>query len=160
MLGCFHLTADERDRLADLKWPAASGDRQVPRSSGFDDLAGTCGAMRSTAAPTGRRCRRGHPYSVVSGPPALETRAKLATYVTDRLAEGWIPEQIAGRLRPGVETDLRAGCSETLYGWSYRAGQKAERLAIPDPPPCPAHISQRTRDANARQTVGTGRLTW
>src|SRR6187455_2885865 len=54
--------------------------------------------------------------------------AKLATYVTDRLAEGWTPEQIAGRLRLGIETGLRAVCAETLYGWIYRAGQKAERL--------------------------------
>ena len=34
--------------------------------------------------------------------------AKLATYVTDRLAEGWTAEQIAGRLRLGIETGLRA----------------------------------------------------
>ncbi|HEY5797127.1 MAG TPA: hypothetical protein VIU82_19130, partial [Bosea sp. (in: a-proteobacteria)] len=59
---------------------------------------------------------------------ALETEAKLATYVTDRLAEGWTPEQIAGRLRLGVETGLRAVCAETIYGWIHRTGQKAERL--------------------------------
>ena len=46
----------------------------------------------------------------------LERDAKLAAYVTDRLAEGWTPEQIAGRLRLGIETGLRAVCPETLYG--------------------------------------------
>ena len=39
---------------------------------------------------------------------ALETDARLVTYVTDRLSEGWTPEQIAGRLRLGIETGLRA----------------------------------------------------
>ena len=58
----------------------------------------------------------------------FERDAKLAAYVTDRLAEGWAPEQIAGRLRLGIETGLPAACTETLYGWIYRAGQKTERL--------------------------------
>ena len=62
--------------------------------------------MPWTVAPTGRTWRMGHTSSVVSGPrlAALETDAKLATYVTDRLAEGWTPERIAGRLRLGIET--------------------------------------------------------
>ena len=58
----------------------------------------------------------------------IETDAKLAAYVTDRLTEGWTPEQVAGRLRLGIEPGLRAVCAETIYGWIYRAGQKAERL--------------------------------
>ena len=45
---------------------------------------------------------------------ALETDAKLAAYVTDRLAEGWTPEQIAGRLRLGIEAGLRGVCTETI----------------------------------------------
>ena len=102
---------------------------------------------------------------------ALETDAKLATYVTDRLAEGWTPQQIAGRLRLGIEPGLRAVCAETLYGWVYRAGQKAERLwrfltrrharrrkrharAFRDTIAEKAHISQRSGDADARETVG------
>ena len=101
----------------------------------------------------------------------LEVDAKLATYVTDRLAEGWTPEQIAGRLRLGIETGLRAVCTETLYGWIYRAGQKAERLwrfltrrharrrqrharVSRDTIAEKAHISQRSGDADARETVG------
>jgi IS30 family transposase len=54
----------------------------------------------------------------------LEMDAKLAAYVTDRLAEGWTPEQIAGRLRRGVEVDLLAVSPETIYGWIYRARRR------------------------------------
>jgi IS30 family transposase len=101
----------------------------------------------------------------------LETDARLAVYVTDRLSEGWTPEQIAGRLRLGIETGLRAVCAETIYGWIYRAGQKAERLwrfltrsharrrkrdgrASKDKTAEKTHISQRSDDADARLTVG------
>ena len=101
----------------------------------------------------------------------LETDAKLAAYVTDRLAEGWTPEQIAGRLRLGIETGLRAVCAETIYGWIYRAGQKTGRLwrfltrhharrrkrhgrASRDTIAEKTHISQRSDDADARETVG------
>ena len=58
----------------------------------------------------------------------IETDAKLAAYVTDRLTEGWTPEQVAGRRRLRIEPGLRAVCAETIYGWIYRAGQKTERL--------------------------------
>ena len=37
----------------------------------------------------------------------LERDAALAGYANDRLAEGWTPERIAGRLRPGIERGLR-----------------------------------------------------
>ena len=97
----------------------------------------------------------------------LETDTKLATYLADRLAEGWTPEQIAGRLRFGIETGLRGVCAETIYGWTYRASQKAERLwrfltrsharhrqrhgrASRDTIAEKAHISQRSDDADAR----------
>ena len=101
----------------------------------------------------------------------IETDAKLAAYVTDRLSEGWTPEQIAGRLRLGIERGLRAVCAETIYGWIYRAGQKTERLwrcltrhharrrkrhgrASRDTIAEKTHISQRAGDADARETVG------
>jgi hypothetical protein len=32
-------------------------------------------------------------------------------------------------LRLGIEAGLRAVCTETIYGWIYRAGQKTERGA-------------------------------
>jgi transposase, IS30 family len=68
--------------------------------------------MRSTAAPTGRRCRMGPTCCAGSG----------------RRSWRRTPEQIAGRLRLGIEAGLRAVCLETIYGWIYRAGQKAEQL--------------------------------
>ncbi len=102
---------------------------------------------------------------------ALETDAKLATYVTARLSEGWTPEQIAGRLRLGIETGLRAVCAETIYDWIYRAGQKTEPLwrfltrhharrrkrhgrASRDTIAGKVHISQRSHDADTRETAG------
>ena len=42
----------------------------------------------------------------------LETDLRLAAYVTDRLSEGWTPEQIAGRLGSGS----RAGLCADLHG--------------------------------------------
>ncbi len=129
MPGYSHLTADERDRLADLKADGLS----------LGAIARTLGRATSTIS---RELRRNALDSGAYRPhvaegayllrrqraAALETHAKLATYVRDRLAEGWSPEQIAGRLRLGIETDLRAVCAETIYGWIYRTGQKAERL--------------------------------
>ena len=81
------------------------------------------------------------------------------------------PEQIAGRLRLGIEPGLRAVCAETIYGSIYRAGQKAGRLwryltrrrarrrkrhgrASRDAIAEKTHISQRAGDADARATVG------
>ena len=84
--------------------------------------------MRSTAAPTARRWRMEPTCWRRQRAAVLETATSLAGYVTARLSEGWTPEQIAGRLRLGIEAGLRAVCTETIYGWIYRAGQKAERL--------------------------------
>jgi IS30 family transposase len=44
------------------------------------------------------------------------------------LIEGWTPEQIAGRLRHGIERGLRVFSTETIYAWIFRAGQKAQKL--------------------------------
>ena len=80
-------------------------------------------------------------------------------------------EQIAGRLRLGIERGLRAVCPETIYGWIYRAGHKTERLwrfltrrharrrtrhgrTSRDTIAEKTHISQRAGDADARETVG------
>jgi IS30 family transposase len=58
----------------------------------------------------------------------LERDPTLAGYVVDRLAEGWTPEQIAGRLRCGIERELRALSTETIHDWIFRPSQKAEKL--------------------------------
>ena len=172
MAGYSHLTAEERDRLADLKADGLSlqaiaralgrAASTISREIGRNALES--GAYRPHLADGAymlRRQRRAR----------LETDAKLAAYVTDRLAEGWTPEQVAGRLRLGIEVGLRAVCAETIYGWIYRAGQKTERLwrfltrhharrrkrrgrASRDTIPEKTHISQRSGDADARATVG------
>ena len=53
---------------------------------------------------------------------------KLRTFVCDRLAEGWTPEQISGWLKAGNERRLRAVGCETIYAFIYRAYQKTEQL--------------------------------
>ena len=129
MSGYSHLTADERDRIADLKAEGLSlraMARVVGRAASTisRELARNAldsGAYRPHVADGAYMLRR-------QRAAALETDAKLAAYVTDRLAEGWTPEQIAGRLRLGIETGLRGVCAETIYGWIYRAGQKTGRL--------------------------------
>ena len=172
MSGYAHLTAEERDRLAALKAEglslraiartlgrAASTISREVRRNALDS-----GAYRPHVADGSYMLRR-------QRAAVLETDAKLAAYVTDRLSEGWTPEQIAGRLRLGIETGLRAVCAETIYGWTYRAGQKGGRLwrfltrrharrrkrharASRDTIAEKTHISQRSDDADARETVG------
>ena len=167
-----HLTAEERDRLAGLMADglslrsiakalgrAASTISRELRRNALDS-----GAYRPHVADGAYMLRRQRTAT-------LETDARLAAYVTDRLSEGWTPEQIAGRLRLGIEAGLRAVRAETIYGWIYRAGQKTERLwrfltrhhtrrrkrhgrASRDTIAEKTHISQRAGDADARETVG------
>lgn len=71
----------------------------------------------------------------------------------------------------GIETGLRAVCAETIYGWICRAGQKSERLwrflirrdarrgktnarASRDRIADKTHLSQRSGDADTRETAG------
>jgi IS30 family transposase len=172
MSGYSHLTAAERDRIADLKADGLS-------------LRGIGRALGRAASTISREFRRnaldsgGYRPHVADGAymlrrqraAVLETDATLAAYVADRLAEGWTPEQIAGRLRLGIEAGLRGVCPETIYGWIYRAAQKTGRLwrlltraharrrrrhgrASRDTIAEKTHISQRSGEADARETVG------
>jgi IS30 family transposase len=167
-----HLTREERDRIAGF----------LADGLGCNAIARWLGRSASTISRELRRnalesgCYRPH---VADGaymlrrqrPSVVETDAKLAAYVTDRLSEGWTPEQIAGRLRRGVERGLRGLCAETIYAWIYRKGQKAAKLwrflirhharrrprhgrASRDRIADKIHISQRTAEADARETVG------
>jgi IS30 family transposase len=172
MSGYAHLTAGERDRIADLKADGLSlraiaralgrSASTISRELGRNAL--DSGAYRPHVADGAYMLRR-------QRAAVLETDMKLAAYVTDRLAEGWTPEQIAGRLRVGIETGLRAVCPETIYGWIYRAAQKTGRLwrcltraharrrrrhgrASRDTIAEKTHISERSDDADARETVG------
>ena len=146
MPGYSHLTAEERDRIADLR-AAGLSLRAIARALGraastvsreLRRNALDSGAYRPHVADGSyllRRQRRA----------VLEVDAKLATYVTDRLAEGWTPEQIAGRLRLGIETGLRAVCTETLYGWILsRRPEGGTALALPHPPACPPQAAPRS----------------
>jgi transposase, IS30 family len=58
----------------------------------------------------------------------IERDRASRTFVVDRLAEGWTPEQISGWLKGGNEPRLRAVGCETIYAFIYRAGQQAEQL--------------------------------
>ena len=58
----------------------------------------------------------------------IERDRALRTFVVDRLAEGWTPEQISGWLKGGNEPRLRAVGCETIYAFIYRAAQQAEQL--------------------------------
>jgi IS30 family transposase len=172
MSGYSHLSAEERDRIAGLKADGLSlgaisralgrAPSTISREIGRNGLES--GAYRPHVADGAYMLRRQRKATI-------ETDAKLAAYVTDRLTEGWTPEQIAGRLRLGIERDLRAVCAETIYGWIYRAGQKAERLwrfltrhharrrkrhgrASRDTIAEKTHISRRSDDADARRTAG------
>ena len=60
----------------------------------------------------------------------LERDPELAGYVTDRLVEGWTPEQISCHLERGVERGLRYVSTETIDEWFFRPGQKAARLSF------------------------------
>ena len=172
MSGYSHLTAEERDRIAGLKADGLSlgaiaralgrAASTISREIGRNALES--GAYRPHVADGAYMLRRQRKATI-------ETDAKLAAYVTDRLTEGWTPEQVAGRLRLGIEPGLRAVCTETIYDWIYRAGQKADRpwrfltrrharrrkrhgRASKDKIAEKTHISQRSDDADARATVG------
>jgi len=173
MSGYSHLSADERDQIASLRSEGCSCCRAIARQ------------LHRSASTISRELRRNALDSGAYRPhladgsymqrrqraAVLETDAKLAAYVTDRLAEGWAPEQIAGRLRLGIEAGLRAVCPETIYAWIYRAAQKAGRFwrfltraharrrkrharASRDTIAEKTHISQRSGDADARETAG------
>ena len=129
MSGYSHLTAEERDRIAGLiadglslraigraLGRAASTISREPGRNALDSGAYRPHVADGAYMPRSQRAA------------ALETDAKLAAHVTDRLGEGWTPERIAGRLRLGIEAGLRAVCAETVYGWIYHAAQKTGRL--------------------------------
>ena len=56
----------------------------------------------------------------------IERLSPLRSYVGDRLAMGWSPEQIAGRLR--LERSEHTVCHETIYRFIYRPRLRGEKL--------------------------------
>ena len=122
-----HLSDDEREQIGLAK--------AVGHSIGA--IAKAIGRPKSTVSrelsrnklPSGR-------YSPLHAAGAYQLRRRrearierdraLRTFVVDRLAEGWTPEQISGWLKGGNEPRLRAVGCETIYAFIYRAAQQAE----------------------------------
>ena len=77
----------------------------------------------------------------------IEKDRALRSFVLDRLAEGWTPEQIAGWLKAGNERCLRAVSCETIYAFIYRPkGRAAVALShatSQTPPPAPIETFAR-----------------
>jgi IS30 family transposase len=124
-----HLAEDERDQIA------------VMRAAGLS-ISGIARALRRDKSTVSRELRRNSlpsgRYSPLHAGGAylqrrqreavLEKDQRLKTFVQDRLAEGWTPEQIAGWLKSGHEPGLRALSFEAIYAFIYRAARKGEEL--------------------------------
>jgi transposase, IS30 family len=166
-----HLTAEERDTIASMHaegrscqaiaWQLRRSPSTISRELGRNAENGVWRPHRAEAAYRRRRRRAS----------LLERDPALAAYVAARLAEGWTPEQIAGRLKRGIERGLGALCAETIYAWIYSAGQRAAKLwrflvrkharrgrragrGSRDQIPDKVHISERSAAANAREEAG------
>jgi len=129
MPGYSHLLDDEREQIA------------VMRAAGHS-VSAIAGALRRAKSTVSRELRRNAlpsgRYSPLHAAGAyvqrrrreavLEKDHRLRTFVCDRLAEGWTPEQIAGWLKAGNERGLRALGFEAIYAFIYRAACKGEEL--------------------------------
>ena len=166
-----HLQSVERDRIAELK---ASGlgvcaiARAIRRSAStisreLNRNATDGGAYRPVIAEGAyllRRQRAGE----------LDKDDRLQAFEVARLAEGWTPEQIAGRLKLGHERGLGPVGTETIYAWIYSPVRRAEKLwrLLPrgkarrglrrrktaSQPADKTPISQRPEEIDARQVAG------
>jgi transposase, IS30 family len=124
-----HLLDQERDQIAVMR---LAGHSISAIASALQRAKSTVSReLRRNALPSGR-------YSPLHAAGAYQLRRRreaileknqtLKTFVYDRLAEGWTPEQISGWLKGRNEPRLRAVGCETIYAFIYRAAQKAERL--------------------------------
>jgi len=167
-----HLTSEERDRIAELKAEGCS-QKSIAEAIGRDPST-VSRELRRNSQDSGvyRPCYADGSYLYHRQRPALlEQDAQLRTYVIDRLTEGWTPEQIAGRLKQGIEHGLQAISFETIYAWIYSKARKAEKLwrYLPrrratrrpmkrrwakDRITDKTHISQRSKAANTRKESG------
>jgi IS30 family transposase len=172
MPGYPHLTRSERDQIAELKAQGlcvtaiaeAIGRHKSTISRELRRNAHADGTYRPVFAEGSYLFRR-------QRAAVLERDGRLRRFVLDRLTEGWTPEQIAGRLRRGIERGLRAISAETIYAWIFRAAQKADKLwrylprgrsrrgrrkarASRDRIAHKTHISQRSEAADTRKEAG------
>ena len=128
-MGCYsHLSDDEREQigLAEALGHSigAIAQDRPPKSTVWRELcrnrlpSGRYSPLHAAGAYQLRRRREAR----------IERDRALRTFVVDRLAEGWTPEQISGWLKGGNEPRLRAVGCETIYAFIYRAAQQAEQL--------------------------------
>ncbi len=123
-----HLTYEEREHIALLRVeglcpsqiaqeigrPPCTVGRELKRNSNGD------GGYRPMSTE-GRYLARRHRDRILDADPAL------ATFVRERLYEGWTPEQISGWLEAGNE-NLPLISFEAIYDWLYGPTQKPEKL--------------------------------
>ena len=158
MSGYSHLTAEERDRLADLMADglslrsiakalgrAASTISRELRRNALDS-----GAYRPHVADGAYMLRRQRAAFV-------ETDAKLAAYLRDRLSEGSLSlialQSSAGQRDAGADRRTAAArdrerSARRLRGDDLRldlspGAEGRAALALPDPPPCPSKEAPR-----------------
>src|ERR1700752_2286658 len=116
MLRYSHLSDDERE-LIGLAKALGHSKSTISRELSRNKLpSGRYSPLHAAGAYQLRRRREA----------LIERDRALRTFVVDRLAEGWTPEQISGWLKGGNERRLRAVGCETIYAFIYRAAQRAE----------------------------------
>ena len=76
----------------------------------------------------------------------IERDRALRTFVVDRLAEGWTPEQISGWLKGGNERRLRAVSCETIYAFHLSGSPKGRAVVAL------SHASSQTPPATPIET--------
>ena len=124
-----HLSCEDRDQIAVLL-VAGHNNTSIARSLGRSPST-ISRELKRNSLQSGRYSARiadGGYMQRRQRNAVIERDERLALFVRDRLAEGWSPQQISGWLRSGVETGLRAVAMETIYGFIYRVGQKADEL--------------------------------
>ena len=124
-----HLLDEERDQIAVMR---AAGRSICVIARVLERAKSTISReLRRNALPSGR-------YSPLHAAGAYLLRRRreaildkddgLRSFVCDRLAEGWTPEQIGGWLKAGHERGLQALGYEAIYTFIYRAARKGENL--------------------------------
>lgn len=124
-----HLTPDDREQIAIMR---SAGHVNAVIASAIGTSPSTISReLRRNALDSGRYSARAADGAYMERrqrPARLERDAMLATFVRQRLSEGWSPQQISGWLRAGNEPGLGAIAMETIYSFIYRAEQKTEEL--------------------------------
>ena len=124
-----HLLDEERDQIAVMR---AAGCSICAIARVLQRATSTISReLRRNALPSG-----GYSPLHAAGAYLLRRRREaildkdhgLRSFVCDRLAEGWTPEQIAGWLKAGHERGLQALGYEAIYSFIYRAARKGENL--------------------------------